>query len=220
MPPESIDSSIGLESMARSSARPLVPPSAVCSVIFEVLAPSTSAWLPMKTFRLPSSDATVETCTCAPISRTIWSRWSSRSLGAWPLPCERAICSLSAATRPARLLIALTESARPELTPRCRSSSWVWAWVKRAAISSARDSTTLRAVMSLGVVATSEKALSMSLMAAPMPLVPLGNTSSSAASRSARVESMAATDCDCTAWRVRNWLCERVMSATSTPLPM
>ncbi len=172
-----------------------MPPSPVVSVACAAELPSTRAWLPMKTLREPSSAATVVVCTCALSWRSASSRESSRSFGDWPLPCERAICSLSAAIRVARLLMLLTASPSCELTPACRSSSRPCASRKRAAISSARVSTTLRAVMSVGVLATSDNEFSMSDTEAPMPLGPPAKMSSIDASWLARVLSIADTDC-------------------------
>ena len=79
---------------------------------------------------------------------------------------------------------------------------------------------TVRAVMSVGAVMTSPRALSMSLMAAPRPALPPWNTSCSCDTRSARALSPALMACAAAAWRVSSSLWLRRMVATSTPLPI
>ena len=121
--------------------------------------------------------------------------------------------------REARLLTVRTASPSWSFTPCCRSSNCDCAFWKRALISCARASTTLRAVTSVGVLAMSEKALIRSLTDAPRPLLPPWKMSSSDASRSARVLSIACTERASAACRVRNSLCARSIVPTCTPLP-
>ena len=90
----------------------------------------------------------------------------------------------------------------------------------RLAVSSMRVSTMFRAVRSVGLFTTSEKAFIMSLMAAPSPEAPPENTSCSWRSRSTRAESLASTEAAAEAWRVSSSLWFRKIVATSTPLPM
>ena len=198
-PPPSVDSSIVVVSVPRESVSLLVLPSPFPSASWADEAPSTSAWLPTNTLSVPSSAATVEVCTCWLSSRSTWSRWSSRSFGVWPPLLAPAICWFSEASVEAMLLMLLTASPSCEFTPCCRSSIWDCALRNRAAVSSMRAMTALRAVTSVGVLATSENALSMSLTEAPRPLVPPWKISSSEDSRLARVESIACTDCACAA---------------------
>ena len=74
--------------------------------------------------------------------------------------------------RSARLLTADTAARSSAPTPRFKSLIWPAIERKRAAVSSVRLSTTARALRSVGALATLEKALSMSLTAAPNPLSP------------------------------------------------
>ena len=76
----------------------------------------------------------------------------------------------------------------------------------RAAISSMRVSVTVRAVMSVGDATTSAREFSMSVMAAPRPLVPPWNTSCNWPRRSARTVSPACTAWAAAAWRVSSSL--------------
>ena len=120
-------------------------------------------------------------------------------------------------------------AARLLILPTATASSLRAAWVmllsrsaverKRAAASSMRDNTTVRALWSVGELATSEKASSMSLTAAPRPLAPPWNRSSSCFRRSRRLASEAAMEPLRVAWRVRNWSYLRSTVAASTPLP-
>ena len=73
------------------------------------VVPSTSAWLPpMNTPMVPSSAGICVVWMYWFSSRINWSRLSSRSLGVWPLPLVRAICSLTSAMLLARSLIEVT----------------------------------------------------------------------------------------------------------------
>jgi len=90
----------------------------------------------------------------------------------------------------------------------------------RAAVSSMRVSATLRAVMSVGELTTSENAFIMSLMAAPRPAVPPLKISCSWRRRSARTMSAACTEPAVADWRVSSSLWLRRMVCTSTPWPM
>ena len=71
--------------------------------------PSTSGWLPAtNTLMLPSSAATLVVCTYLLSSLTILSRWSSKSLGVWPLPWLSVILVFTCARSCARPLMVLT----------------------------------------------------------------------------------------------------------------
>ncbi|MCY1520564.1 hypothetical protein D9M68_553460 [compost metagenome] len=57
----------------------------VTAAIFEAWSPTTSDWpVAMNTLYLPSSCCSTRTSTTWLSSLTSWSRWSSRSFGAWP----------------------------------------------------------------------------------------------------------------------------------------
>ena len=90
----------------------------------------------------------------------------------------------------------------------------------RAAVSSMRVSTTLRAVKSMGLLTTSDSAFIISLTDAPSPLGPPVNTSCNWRRRSMRTVSPASTDDAAVAWRVSSSLWLRWMVCTSTPLPI
>ena len=90
----------------------------------------------------------------------------------------------------------------------------------RAAVSSIRVRTTVRAVMSVGLLTTSENAFIMSLMAAPRPWEPPLNTSCNWLRRWARMASAACVDPAAADWRVSSSLWLRRMVCTSTPWPM
>ena len=184
------------------------------------LPPNTSACPPpMNRLNEPSLAATELICICSLSSRSIWSRWSSRSLGAWPDPCAPAICVFRSAKRVASALTLATVACRSWLTPPCSASSCPPALRKRAAISSARANTTWRAALSCGWLATSTKAFRNSLAAWPMPVSPSGNTFSSSCNWVERVASALACERDSPASRARKSLCERLTVRTSTPLP-
>ena len=74
--------------------------------------------------------------------------------------------------------------------------------------------------MSVGVLATSDSELSMSVTDAPRPLAPPVKMSSSDESWLARVLSIDDTEAACVACVVRKSLWARSMVETSTPLPM
>ena len=123
----------------------------------DTVLPSTSGWLPArKMLRLPSSALMLVVWTYLLRSRISWSRWSSRSLGVWPLPIAMAICSLVLAIWPARLLMAVASILSWLVVP--MRSSLIASAVerKRCAISSARASATARAVRSVGALVMSE----------------------------------------------------------------
>ena len=187
----------------------------------EAVVPSTSGWLPATNRpTVPSSAGICVVCTYWLMSRMIWSRWSSRSLGLWPLPLARAICSLMLAICLARLLMAVTLLSSCSVTVYCSSLRRSPAVRMRAAVSSRRVSTTVRAVMSVGEVTTSENAFIMSLMAAPSPAVPPLKTSCSCRRRSDRTMSAACVEPAAADWRVSSSLWLRRMVCTSTPWPM
>ncbi|MNT43493.1 hypothetical protein D3C72_1799680 [compost metagenome] len=136
------------------------------------------------------------------------------------MPLARAICSLMLAICMARLLTAVALLCNCSVTVYWISLRRSAAERMRAAVSSMRVSTTVRAVMSVGALTTSENAFIMSLMAAPRPAVPPLNTSCSCFSRSARTMSADCTEPAVAAWRVRSSLWLRKMVCTSTPWPM
>ena len=200
-----------------------LPGKVVASSIDRLVAvlPSTRGWLPATNRpTVPSSAGIWVVCTYWLMSRMIWSRWSSRSLGLWPLPVARAICSLIAAICVARLLMAVTLLCSCSLTVYSISLIRSLAVRIRAAVSSSRVRTTVRAVMSVGLLTTSENAFIMSLMAAPRPWVPPLNTSCNWLRRWARMASAACVDPAAADWRVSSSLWLRKMVCTSTPWPM
>src|SRR5574337_731169 len=84
--------------------------------------PSTSAWLPpTNTPSVPSSAGICVVWTYRLSSRISWSRLSSRSLGAWPLPLTRATWSLGAAAHARGHLVQARErdGARRDVGGRC-----------------------------------------------------------------------------------------------------
>ena len=89
-----------------------------------------------------------------------WSRWSSRSLGAWPMPLNEAMAWLALAICCVSELMRATEVSMSLTTPSCIWLSWSAAVLTRLTHSLARESTTWRADMSCGWLATSTKALS------------------------------------------------------------
>ena len=100
------------------------------------LPPSTSFWPPpRKTPTVPSSAASVVTCTNCDSSPIAWSRWSSRSLGSWPVPLTLAICRFRSAICVVSELIEPTALFSWSVTPVCSESSWPEAVVKRDASS-------------------------------------------------------------------------------------
>ncbi len=183
--------------------------------------PSTSGWLELtNTPMLPSSAAICVVWMWTFRSRISWSRLSSKSLGLWPLPLASTIWALTLAMLLASALICTKLPLICLLTESPSSSSRSEAPRMRMAVSSMRVSATLRAVMSVGALATPEKAFIMSLMAAPSPEGPPLNTSCSCVRRSKRALSPALTAAADAAWRVSKSLWVRKIACTSTPWPM
>ena len=183
--------------------------------------PSTSGWLaPTNTLTEPSSAATWVVCTYLLISRVSWSRRSSRSLGAWPLPRARTISWFTWARSRARLFTTFTAPLSCSATASSISSMRPAPSRMRRAVSSMRVSTTPRAVRSVGELTTSENAFIMSLMAEPSPAAPPLNTSCNCLRRSRRALSPASVAAAALAWRVSRSLWLRSTVWMSTPLPM
>ena len=158
--------------------------------------PSTRRWPPpTNTLSVPSSAGMRGHLTMlAMISATSRSRWSSRSLGVWPLPCAAAICALTLRDLGGERVDRRPPSRRvlrhAGLQRRRAGSP---ASAKRAARSSARASTTCRAARSCGRLATSTNALSSSPAAWPRPASPVSNTCSRRCSCRSRAASAAAS---------------------------
>ena len=132
----------------------------VCATSLLTDVPSTSFWPPpAKTPIEPSVAAMVVTCRYLPSSAIALSRWSSRSLGAWPMPIEDTMDWFRSAIRRASSFTALTATFTSWTTPACCEAICSPALRMRSARSSARASTTCRADASCGLLETSTKAL-------------------------------------------------------------
>jgi len=168
---------------------------------------------------LPSSAWMLVTLITEEIWPTSRSRSSSNWFGGWPVPLVAAIWAFRFATCPAIVFRLATEAFTSCVTPACSVLSWSPAARTRNDSSCAWPSTTWRADESLGLFETSTNALSRLPAAAPMPCLPIGNTSSSWLSLSSRAASAAAFEPLATAWWVRKLSYERAIVVTVTPLP-
>ena len=109
------------------------------------------------------------------------SRWSSRSFDTSSPDC--ITCALSVAIDLANVLMLSSVPLSCCVDDTRNSSSPLVVACRRVARSSALVRATARAVRSVGDEATSTQALSAPLMTSPMPVSPIGNSSSNCCRR-------------------------------------